>query len=200
MKPKSDKDCPHCQKEKALLGQTVTICPHRPRPWSEMKGKGGPPKTIQTAGYACQHKECAYFGITDASIQGLVGDGKHGTYEAIPDLICQVCKHKFTVHRNTVLYRLKTHSRVVALVLWLQALGVTISALEEACQIRESTIRTWLSRSGEHALKLHQRFFAKLELVHVQFDELWAQVKHAGQDVWVWVATDAKSKIIPVVQ
>jgi hypothetical protein len=31
---------------------------------------------------------------------------------------------------------------------------------------------------------------AELELVHVQLDELWGDVKYIGQDVWVWIASD----------
>jgi IS1 family transposase len=35
---------------------------------------------------------------------------------------------------------------------------------------------------------------------HVQLDELWANVKQAQQDLWVWVAVDVQTKIIPVLQ
>jgi IS1 family transposase len=31
-------------------------------------------------------------------------------------------------------------------------------------------------------------------------DELWANVKDKSQDLWVWVASDAKTKLIPVIQ
>jgi IS1 family transposase len=75
-----------------------------------------------------------------------------------------------------------------------------ISAIEEVYGIREMTLRTWLGRGGAHGQKLHQRFFANLELTHVQLDELWANVKQSEQDVWVWTACEAKNKIIPVVQ
>jgi IS1 family transposase len=99
-----------------------------------------------------------------------------------------------------ILYCLKTHSKTICLVLNLLALGVDISALEEALAIRESTLRTWLVRSGVQGRKLHERFFIGLELVHVQLDELWAKVKQAKQDIWVGVACEAKTKIIPVIQ
>jgi transposase-like protein len=56
--------------------------------------------------------------------------------------VCQACGKKFTIRKHTALYRLKTHSRIVHLVLSLLALGVDISALEEAMEIRESTLRT----------------------------------------------------------
>ncbi len=73
-------------------------------------------------------------------------------------------------------------------------------ALEEVFGVREITIRTWLCRSGMQGKKLHERFMVKLELVHVQLDELWAHVKDRGQDMWLWIASDAKTKIIPVMQ
>ena len=36
--------------------------------------------------------------------------------------------------------------------------------------------------------------------IHIQLDELWANVKHSTQDMWVWVVSDATSKIFPVIQ
>lgn len=74
------------------------------------------------------------------------------------------------------------------------------SALEEVYGVREITIRTWLCRSGMQGKKLHERFMAELELVHLQLDELWANVKDRGQDMWLWIASDAKTKLIPVMQ
>lgn len=61
-------------------------------------------------------------------------------------------------------------------------------------------MRVWLARSGEHGRKLHECFFNALALVHIQLDELWANVKQAQENLWVWVACDAKTKIIPVMQ
>jgi len=48
--------------------------------------------------------------------------------------------------------------------------------------------------------KLHGHFVAELELIHVQLDELWANVKDNSQDLWLWVATDVKTELIPVLQ
>ncbi|MDD5371005.1 MAG: hypothetical protein PHQ40_18145 [Anaerolineaceae bacterium] len=136
----------------------------------------------------------------DENIHALVGYGGHGKHEMIQDLKCQVCRKKFTCRKHTVLYRLKTQSGLVEKIMWLLALGVDASALEEVFGIREITIRTWLCRGGMQSKKLHERFMLELELIHVQLDELWANVKHAGQDMWVWVASDVTTKIIPVIQ
>jgi IS1 family transposase len=134
------------------------------------------------------------------AIHALVGYGSHGKYERIQDLRCQCCHKKFTVRRHTVLYHMKTLSTVVSKVLHLLVVGTDISAIEEVFGFREMTIRTWLSRGGVQGEKLHRRFFANLELSHIQLDELWANVKQSGQDLWVWVACEAKHKIIPVLQ
>jgi len=72
--------------------------------------------------------------------------------------------------------------------------------LQEALGIQESTLRTWLTRSGAQGRKLHERFFKNLSLGHIQLDELWAKVKQAQGEVWVWTVCEAKTKIIPVIQ
>ena len=155
---------------------------------------------MSSEGYFCSNQSCEYYGIRDEVTHALVGYGKHGLHEAIRDIKCQACGKKFTARRNTVLYRLKSHSGLVEKVLWLQALGVDASALEEVFGVREVTIRTWLCRSGMQGQKLHERFMAELELIHVQLDELWANVKNGSQDMWLWVAHDATTKLIPVLQ
>ncbi len=129
-----------------------------------------------------------------------MGYGRHGKCEEIRDFKCQACGKKFTARRNTILYRLKSPSERIEKILWLLALGVNASALEEVFGVREITIRTWLCRSGMQGRKLHDRFLTELELVHIQLDELWANLKNGSQEMWVWIASDAKTKIIPVMQ
>ena len=90
---------------------------------------------------------------------------------------CQACGHKFTVRRHTVLYRLKTHSVRVAEALTFLAEGVDVSVLERIWQISEGTLRTWLTRAGLHAEKLHEHFFRGLRFAHIQLDELWANAR-----------------------
>ncbi len=66
------------------------------RPWSEVKSRRGAPKRIPTDGFACPNQQCLYFGVTDAHIHALVGDGKHGRAERIQPFRCQAC------HRRSV--------------------------------------------------------------------------------------------------
>lgn len=197
LKPKTERDCRFCQEKQ---GKRRTIKREPPEPWRMRKGRGGRKKLFSTEGYFCSNPCCDYYHVTDERIHALVANGKHGTQEVIQDLKCQACGKKFTVRRDTILYRLKTHSGLVEKIVWLLALGVDASALEEVFGVREITIRTWLCRSGMQGKKLHERFLVELELVHVQLDELWANVKEKGQAMWLWIASDAKTKLIPVMQ
>jgi IS1 family transposase len=121
-------------------------------------------------------------------------------YERIPDLYCQLCETKFTIRKWTLLYRLKTLSKIIFLAMNLLVLGIDVSALQEALAIQKSTLRTWLTRSGAQSRKLHELFFRDLNLGHIQLDELWANVKEKEQAMWVWTVCEAKTKIIPVLQ
>lgn len=60
-----------------------------------------------------------------------MGYETHGTQEVIQDFKCHARGKKFTVRRNTILYRLKSHSGLIEKIVWLLALGVDASALEE---------------------------------------------------------------------
>jgi transposase-like protein len=197
MRPKSEKDCPYCVAGK---GKPAEKKAELPQAWSQRKGNGGRRKKLSTQGWFCPNEECEYYRIGEETIHALVRNGRHGKHEAIQDLKCQACGKKFTVRRNMVLYRLKTHARVVEQILWLMALGVDSSALEEVFGVRESTIRSWLCRSGQQGRKLHELMVVELELIHIQLDELWADVKHSQQEMWLWVASDAQTKLIPVIQ
>jgi hypothetical protein len=103
---------------------------------------------------------------------------------------------KFPVRRNTIPYRLKSHSGLIKKILGLLALGVDTSALEEVFRVREITIRTRLCRSGLQGKKLHERFIAELTLVHVQLDELWANVKENSPGNVAMGGNGCKSNVI----
>jgi len=170
------------------------------RPWREVKSRRGAPKRIDTEGFACQNPQCLYFGNTDAHIHALVGDGKHGQAERIQTFRCQACHTTFSARRDTPLYRLKTPSRQVAVVLSALAEGLDASAAERVFGYRQATITTWLSRAGEHAHTLHERFFFHLQLPHLQLDELRTRLRSAKQILWLWLAIDPLTKILPALQ
>jgi transposase-like protein len=162
-----------------------------------MKSRRGAPKRVNTEGFACPNHQCPYSGITDAHIHALVGDGKHGHAERIQTFRCQACRTTFSARRHTPLYRLKTPSRQVAMVLTARASGLDPSAAERVFGYRQATITTWLSRAGEHAQTLHERFFRTLQLPYLQLDELRTRLRSAKQVLWLWLAIDPLTKIIP---
>jgi hypothetical protein len=116
LKPRSPDDCLACRlATPASLGRGSALGPVRP--WREVKSRRGAPKRIDTQGFACPNQQCKYFGNTDAQFHALVGDGKHGRAEQIQTFRCQACRATFSARRNTPLYRLKTPSQQVAVVL-----------------------------------------------------------------------------------
>ncbi len=199
LKPRSPDDCPAC-----CLASTPSSgggpAPAPVRSWREVKSRRGAPKRVNTEGFACPNPQCPYAGITDAQIHALVGDGKHGSAERIQTFRCQACHTTFTARRNTPLYRLKTPSHHIAVVLSALAEGLDPSAAERVFGFRQATITTWLSRAGEHARTLHERFFFHLQLPHLQLDELRTRLRCATQVLWLWLAIDPCTKILPVLQ
>jgi hypothetical protein len=61
----------------------------------------------------------------------------------------------------------------------------------------EGTVLRWLTRAGMHAERMHERFFHCLALWHIQLDELKTRLREKEREVWVWVALDVKTKVIP---
>ena len=199
LRPRCPDDCPACR-----LGSTPSSgggqLPAPVRPWCEVKSRRGTPKRVNTAGFACPNRKCSYFGITDAHHHALVGDGKHGRAEPIQTFRCQACHSTFSARRNTPLYRLKTPSQQVAVVLSALAEGLDASAAERVFGFRQATITRWLTRAGGHAHTLHERFFCHLHLPHLQLDELRTRLRCAKQVLWLWLAIDPRTKILPVLQ
>jgi IS1 family transposase/transposase-like protein len=197
LKPRSPHDCPACRLA-TTLSSVVEPVPPPVRPWREVKSQRGAPKRLNTEGFACPNRKCPYSGITDAHIHALVGDGKHGHAERIQTFRCQACRTTFTARRDTPLYRLKTPSRQVAMVLTVLAEGLDPSAAERVFGYRQATITTWLSRADEHAQTLHERSFSNLWLPHLQLDELRTRLRSSTQVLWLWLAIDPLTKILPV--
>jgi len=199
LKPRSPDDCPACR-----LASTPSSgagpAPLPVRPWREVKSRRGAPKRINTEGFACPNRQCPYAGITDAHIHALVGDGKHGHAEQIQTFRCQACRTTFSARRHTPLYRLKTPSHQVAVVLSALAEGLDLSAAERVFGYRQATITTWLTRAGEHAQTLHEHCFRNLHLPHLQLDELRTKLRSSQQVLWLWLAIDPLTKILPVLQ
>jgi len=163
-----------------------------------MKSRRGAPKRVNTEGFACPNPQCSYSGITDAHIHALVGDGKHGHVERIQTFRGPACHTTFTARRHTPLYRLKTPSHQIAMVLSALAEGLDPSAAERVFAYRQATIATWLSRAGQHAQTFHERSFSNLWLPHLQLDELRTRLRSSQHVLWLWLTIDPCTKILPV--
>jgi len=199
LRPRTPLDCPACRlASTASSGGEPT--PEPVRPWREVKSRRGAPKRVNTDGFACPNQQCPYYGITDAQIHALVGDGKHGQAEHIQTFRCQACRSTFTSRRHTPLYRLKTPAQQIAIVLSALAEGLDPSAAERVFGYRQATISTWLTRAGGHAEILHERCFRNLQIPHLQLDELRTRLRSAKQILWLWLAIDPCTKILPVLE
>ena len=139
-------------------------------------------------------------GVTDEATHALVHCGGHGRHERIADLKCQACGRKVCVRYGTALYRLKTASARIAQVLTALAEGVGVAAATRIFGHREFTIQTWLTRGGLHAQSLHERLLRGLHMGHVQLDEVRTTLRQGHSIVWVWIALDARSKLIAALQ
>jgi len=195
LKPRSPDDCPACRRHDVLSRSAPTP---PPRPWHELKSHRGAPKRIVTDGFACPNAACPYYRITDAAIHALVGDGTHGKTERIQTLRCQACGATFSTRHHTPLYRLKTASQRIGLVLTALAEGLSVAAASRVFGHTEATITRWVTRAGEHSAHLHHRWLQQLHLPHLQLDELRTRLRDRTHVLWLWVVVDPLSKLIPV--
>ena len=155
----------------------------RSPPYAQVKSTRGRKKQQTTAGYACPNPGCVYVGVSDEAIHARVHCGCHGQHERIADLKCQACGRKVSVRYGTAL-----------------AEGVGVAVATRIFGHSAFTIQTWLTRSGLHARSLHDRLLHGLHLGHVQLDEVRTAIRQGSQIVWVWIAMDARSKLIAVLQ
>jgi IS1 family transposase/transposase-like protein len=155
---------------------------------------------VHTEGVVCPNRACSYYGISDAQVHAVVSDGNYGKAERIQRWRCQACQTSFSARLHTPMYRLKTPSRQVALVLSALAEGLDVSAAERVFDFRQATITRWLLRAGVHAQTMQQRTFCHLEIPHVQLDEVRTRLRSHMQVLWLWLAIDPLTKCIPVFQ
>jgi len=61
----------------------------------------------------------------------------------------------------------------------------------------EATITRWRDRAAQQAARLHHHFVRDLHLPHVQLDEIRTRLRPRDRVVWLWLALDPKTKLIP---
>src|SRR5437870_6915982 len=97
-----------------------------------------------------------------------------------------------------------------ARVLHLLCEGNSIRAATRLTGISKTTIQKLVADAGKAAAWYQDRVFHNLECKRLQVDELWGfvgakaknakpELKATGQagDAWLWVATDADTKLVP---
>jgi IS1 family transposase len=131
-------------------------------------------------------------------VHALVGYGHHGTTDRIQDFLCQACGTKVSSRRTTALYHIKTPPDRVGEVLSALAEGLDVRAAVRVFGHGEGTITRWLVRAGAQAEHLHERLFVHLALPHVQLDEIRTRLRARQDILWLWLAVDPVSKIVPV--
>jgi hypothetical protein len=63
LRPRCPDDCPACRFA-STPSSGAGPAPVPVRPWNEVKSRRGAPKRVNTAGFACQNRQCPYFGNT----------------------------------------------------------------------------------------------------------------------------------------
>src|SRR3712207_6219456 len=195
LNPRPPYDCPACRQSAATTTAPASLSV---QPWCARKSRRGAPKRILTDWFACPTRTCPYYRITDAHIHALVGDGTHGKTERIQTLRCQACGVTFTTRRHTALYRLKTTSQRIGLVLTALAEGLSIAGASRVFGHTEETITRGVTRAGKHSASLQRRCFQRLHLPHLQLDELRTRLRARTHVLWLWVIVDPLTKLIPV--
>jgi len=194
-RPRTPDDCAHCRQEGTLSPRALQT--PGVRPWREGRSRRGAPRRIATEGYACHTPGCPYAGITDSQIHALVADGHHGRTDHIQDFTCQACGHRVSARRGTALLQLKTPPARVGEVLSALAEGLSVGAAVRVFGHGEATITRWRDRAAQQAARLHLQFVRDLHLPHVQLDEIRTRLRPRDRVLWLWLALDPKTKLIP---
>jgi transposase-like protein len=108
---------------------------------------------------------------------------------------CSVCGDTFAATKGTALYRLRTPTETVALVLILLCHGCPLQAIVAAFGFDERTVARWQRGAGQQCQRFHEHWVSAhpVELGHVQADELW--VKVVGRRLWMALAIAVPSRL-----
>jgi len=198
LKPRTPRDCPVCY-HSSTCTTGAGPSPLPVRPWGEVKSRRGAPRRVNTEGFACPNQQCWYFGITDAHIHALVGDGKHGHAERIQTFRCQACRATCSARRDTPLYRLKTPSHQSAVVLSALAEGLDPSAAERVFGYRQATITRLSVPRGLACSDVTRTHLLRPPAPASPTGPLLrTRLRSSKHVVWLWLAIDPCTKIVPV--
>src|SRR5271170_6514302 len=108
---------------------------------------------------------------------------------------CTSCDKTFAASKGTPLYRLHKDQTLFLCVITLLAHGCPLPAIVAAFGLDERTVADWQHKAGSHCQAVHQHHLdsKKLDLQHVQADELYA--KRQGGRSWVAMAMAVPSRL-----
>jgi IS1 family transposase len=98
---------------------------------------------------------------------------------------------------GTALSHLKTPPARLGEVLSALAEGLSVGAAVRVFGHGEATITRWRDRAAQQAVRLHQHFVRDLSLPHVQLDEIRTRLRPRDRVLWLWLALDPRTKLIP---
>jgi len=120
--------------------------------------------------------------------RGQTGQGNIGIHSRKDKrFLCTECHKTFSATKGTALYRLRTATETVTLVVTLLAHGCPPQAIVAAFGFDERTVRRWMGRSGVQGQAVQEYLVEQpRDLGQVQADEI--RVKKQGGIVWMALA------------
>ena len=120
--------------------------------------------------------------------RGQTGQGNIGVHSRTEKrFICTECRKTFTATKGTALYRLRTASETVSLIVTLLAHGCPVQAIVAAFGFDARTVAAWWTRAGRQGQAVQEHLVEQpRDLGQVQADEL--RVKKQGGIVWMALA------------
>lgn len=143
---------------------------------------------MDAGGQLCPNQHCP--------ASGLIGQGnitihcsKRGRYR------CKSCRKTFSERTGTVFSGLRKDKALVLQVITLLTYGCPTQAIVAAFDLDERTVADWRDRAGLHCQQLHKELVgkAKLDLVHVQADEIRAKAR--TKVVWLAMALMVSTRL-----
>src|SRR3989441_2913986 len=136
----------------------------------------------------CPNQEC--------KARGKVGQGNIVIHSRKrPRYQCKTCGKTFSAQTGTMFAGLRKPTTLIVIVVTLLSYGCPIQAIVHAYGLDERTVASWRDRAGAQCQKLHQAVIeqAKLDLVHVQADEI--RVKGRSMIAWMGLAMMVSTRL-----
>jgi transposase-like protein len=108
---------------------------------------------------------------------------------------CTNCNKTFAASKGTAFYRLHKDQSLFLCVITLLTHGCPLPAIVAAFGLDERTVASWQHKAGTHCQAVHQHHLEshKLDLQHVQADELYA--KRQGGRSWMAMAMAVPTRL-----